>query len=84
LITPLIGAVKLAQLTIPAVRAFEDRLRADRSPSMVRKILVSLSSILSDAQERGLVAQNVARSLRARRTGGADMVVEAGRLWMSM
>jgi integrase len=68
-IVPLLGAVKLAQLTIPMVRAFEDRLRTDRSPAMVRKVLVSLSSILSDAQERGLVAQNVAHRLRARRGG---------------
>jgi integrase len=63
-IVPFIGAVKLAQLTVPMVRAFEDQLRADRSPAMVRKALVALSSILSDAQERGLVAQNVVYSLR--------------------
>jgi integrase len=66
---PLIGAVKLAQLTVPVVREFEDRLRTDRSPALARKVLVSLSSILADAQERGLVAQNVAHSLRARRHG---------------
>jgi integrase len=63
-ITPLIGATKLAALTAPLVRAFEDRLRQDRSPAMVRKVLVSLSGILSDAQDRGLVAQNVARNRR--------------------
>jgi integrase len=68
-IMPLIGAVKLAQLTVPMVREFEDRLRIDRSPALARKVLVSLSSILTDAQERGLVAQNVAHSLRARRSG---------------
>jgi integrase len=66
-IVPLIGAVKLTQLTVPAARAFEDRLRRDRSTAMVRKILTSLGSILSDAQERGLVAQNVVRGLRLRR-----------------
>jgi integrase len=63
-ITPLIGATKLAALTAPLVRAFEDRLRQDRSPAMVRKVLVSLSGILSDAQDRWLVAQNVARNRR--------------------
>jgi integrase len=66
-IVPLIGTVKLAQLTVPGVRAFEDRLRRDRSPAMVRKVLVSLSAILAEAQERGLVAQNVVHSLRAGR-----------------
>ena len=68
----MIGTVKLAQLTVPMVRALEDRLRADRSGAMVRKILGSLGSILADAQERGLVAQNVVRSLRIRRRRGKD------------
>jgi integrase len=66
-IVPLIGAVKLSQLTAPAVRAFEARLAQDRSPAMVRKVLVSLGSIVAEAQERGLVAQNVVRGLRRRR-----------------
>jgi integrase len=68
-IIPLIGAVKLPRLTAPMVRAFEDELSIDRSPAMVRKARVSLSAILADAQERGLVAQNVVRALRARRRG---------------
>jgi integrase len=71
-IVPAVGAVKLAQLTAPMVRAFEDQLRADRSPAMVRKILGSLGAILADAQERGLVAQNVVRSLRGRRRRGKE------------
>jgi integrase len=71
-IAPVIGAVRLAQLTAPMVRAFEDQIRADRSPAMVRKILGSLGAILADAQERGLVAQNVVRSLRGRRRRGKE------------
>jgi integrase len=66
-IVPLIGRTRLAQLTVPAVRAFEDELRAIRSPVMVRYILRSLGAILTDAQERGLVSQNVVRSLRRHR-----------------
>jgi integrase len=55
------------------VRAFEDRLRADhRSPAMVRKVRASLGSIVADAQERGLVAQNVVHSLRSRRRRGKE------------
>jgi integrase len=47
------------------VRNFEDQLRLDgRSASLVRKVLISLSSILADAHERGYVAQNVVRDLR--------------------
>jgi integrase len=68
-VVPLLGAVKLSQLTVPMVRAFEDKLAKTRSPVMVRKVLTSLGSILADAQERGLVAQNVVRGLRLQRRG---------------
>ena len=63
-IVPYIGAVKLSQLTVPSVREFMDDLRADkRSPAMIKRVIGDLGSILADAQERGLVAQNVVRSL---------------------
>jgi len=79
-IAPLIGLTKLSALTVPFVREFEDRLRVDRSPAMVRKIIKALSSILSDAQERGLVAQNVARGLRSKSPPArARKCLEAGR-----
>jgi integrase len=71
-IVPLLGAVKLSHLTVPMIRHFEDNLRAKRSPAMVRKVLGSLSSILADAQERGLVSQNVVRGLRSRRLRGKE------------
>lgn len=61
-IDPFIGCVLLSRLTVPSVRAFEDRLRAEgRSTAMIRKVLVSLGSLIADAQERGLVARNVIR-----------------------
>jgi integrase len=76
-IVPIIGATLLSKLAPPAVRAFEDRLRHNgRSPAMVRKIMVSLSSLLADAQERGLVARNVVRDLRGRRKRGKDRQAE--------
>jgi integrase len=69
-IMPLIGEVKLSRLTAPAARSFEDQLAKDRSPAMVRKVMRSLGAILAEAQERGLVAQNVVRNLhRGRRSG---------------
>jgi integrase len=73
-ITPILGALRLSQLTVPLVRGFEDRLRRDgRSPAMVRRARRLLGAILADAQERGLVAQNVVYSLRKnRRTARAD------------
>jgi len=63
-IAPLIGTTRLSQLTVPAVRSFEDRLAKDRSSILVRKVMCSLGSIVADAQERGLVAQNVVHGLR--------------------
>lgn len=76
-IVPFIGATKLSKLNIASVRAFEDRLREDgRSPAMVRKILVSLGSLLSDAQERGLVVRNAVREKSKTRSGGSDRRVE--------
>ena len=71
-IIPLIGAVKLSRLTAPMVRAFEDKLALTRSPAMVRKARGSLGAILADAQERGLVGQNVVRAVRARRRRGKE------------
>jgi integrase len=69
-LVPFIGAVRLSQLTLPAVKAFEDKLRAaGRSPAMIRKIMRSLSAILTEAQGRGLVAQNVVKGMRAGRRG---------------
>jgi integrase len=71
-IVPFIGHLRLAQLTAPMVREFSDRLReAGRSTAMVKKVLVRLGSILTDAQERGLVAQNVVRNLRVSRRRGS-------------
>jgi integrase len=66
-IAPLIGRTRLPAITVPFVRAFEDKLREERSPALVRKVMASLSAILSDAQERGLVAQNAAYRLRTKR-----------------
>jgi integrase len=72
-IIPYLGAVRLSQLTVPAVRDFMDRLRADgRSPAMVKRVVGDLGSILADAQGRGLVAQNVVRSLSRRRERQAE------------
>jgi integrase len=85
-IEPYLGNVKLSQLSAPMVREFEDKLArgvmpADaapqpRSPVMVRKVRVSLSSLLSDAQERGLVSRNVVRELRRNRKRGAERQAE--------
>jgi integrase len=85
-VEPCLGNVKLSQLSTPTIREFEDRLRRGdmpdgakaqpRSPAMVRKVRVSLSSLLSGAQERGLVSRNVVRDLRRGRQRGAERRAE--------
>ena len=68
-IAPFIGAVKLNKLNVPAVRAFQDRLRQEgRSPDMIKRVTVSLGSIMADAQERGLLARNFIRDMQRSRT----------------
>jgi integrase len=76
-IKPYLGSVKLSQLSAPMVREFEDRLSKDgRTRMMARKVRVSLSSLLSDAQERGHVSRNVVRELRRARRRGAERQAE--------
>jgi integrase len=59
-INPRIGRLKLASLTTPRINSFRDELLGDLSRQLARKILVSLKSLLREAQRRGDVAQNVA------------------------
>jgi integrase len=77
-INPFLGALKLSALTVAVVREWQDRLRKGvpapgqaeaepRSAAMVRKVTTSLSSLLSDAMERGQVGHNVVRSMSADR-----------------
>ena len=63
-VVPLIGAEKLSKLSMPAVEAFRDALVASRSRAMAGKAVRALSSILTEAQRRGLVAQNVAKGVK--------------------
>jgi integrase len=61
-IAPRIGNTKLSRLSAPAVNAFVDQLLADgRSKDMARRVLRSLSSIVGEAQRRGLIAANNVR-----------------------
>ena len=96
-INPHLGTFRLAQLSAPLIRQFEDDLRAGklspeqmanskgakthyedekRSPAMVKRALVSLGTMLADAQERGLVAMNAVQSLRRGRKRGKDRQAE--------
>lgn len=72
-IVPILGATKLSNLNPPTIRAFEDSLRDKGcSPAMVRKVRVSLGSLLADAQERGTTARNPVREMRAKSRKGKE------------
>ncbi|MEI9422209.1 tyrosine-type recombinase/integrase [Mesorhizobium sp. Cs1299R1N1] len=74
-IVPFIGNLRLSKLSIPVVRQFQDRLRTEPhgsksqvcSADMIKRVTVSLGSLLADAQERGLVARNVVHDMSTRR-----------------
>jgi len=67
-IAPMIGKLRLSDLNIPTVRNFQDKLREKgRSAAMIRKVTMSLGSILADAQEQGFAARNPVRDLRRNR-----------------
>lgn len=72
-IMPTIGTTKLSKITVPAIRAFQEQLRdCGRSAAMVKRVTISLGSILSDAQERGLVIRNAVHEMSKRRGNGAS------------
>lgn len=59
-IVPLCGLRKLSQLTRPMVEGYRDALVERLSRPMAKRVMRSLGSIISEAQRRGYVAQNVA------------------------
>ncbi|MHC2020367.1 tyrosine-type recombinase/integrase [Methylobacterium sp. CM6247] len=74
-IGPLIGAVKLSRLTVPLINEFADNLlTAGRSRVLVSRVMVSLSSIVTEAQRRGLVTANNVRSAKPIRRSSREDV----------
>jgi integrase len=73
-ILPLIGREKLAKVSMPFVRAFQDRLHDKGcSPGMIKAVTQALGAILADAQDRGLAAHNAVRERsRQRRSNGSN------------
>jgi integrase len=64
-VKPIIGHLRLSDLTTPLIYDLDAKLRErGRSIAMRRKVITSLKTMLSFAQGRGLVAQNVALGVR--------------------
>jgi integrase len=77
-INPRIGALKLSSLTTPRINSFRDQLLGEVSRKLAQKILVSLKSLLREAQRRGDVAQNVALSVSIKMDKRHKRKVEVG------
>jgi integrase len=87
-ITPLVGRVKLADLTTPRVQKFADDLlshgKADGSGevlsrSTARKVLASLKGIIKHAQRQGQIAKNPAQPVSIRVPKRGTVKLKAGR-----
>lgn len=66
-IVPKCGAIRLSQLTAPKVRSILDDWLMHLSRPMALRLLRTLKAIITDAQERGQVAQNVALAVKPRK-----------------
>src|SRR5262245_20610820 len=72
-IVPFIGDLKLADLSAPTVRKFENKLReSGRSPAMTRMVISSLGGLIGEAVEHGAAATNPVRDLRRNRKRKGD------------
>lgn len=66
-IVPMCGDRKLSQITRPMAEGWRDQLMEKLSRPMATRVLRSLSAIVSEAQGRGYVAQNVVAGVKMRR-----------------
>ncbi len=66
-IVPRCGAIKLSQLTAPKVRALLDGWLRDLSRPMATRVFRSFKAILTEAQARGSLAQNVALAVKVQK-----------------
>lgn len=71
-IEPKMGHLLLTQLSAVDVRDFLDAMLRDSTRPMAKKCLTTLRSIISTAQERGIVQHNVARDVKLRRSERHD------------
>lgn len=71
-IEPKMGKLLLKELTVADVREFLDTMLSESTRAMAKKCLTTLRSMINAAIERGLVAHNVAREAKLRRTSRHD------------
>ena len=80
-IKPLIGAVKLAELSPAMMQTFRNRSHPRRSVAgMAKKVVASLGAMLANAMAAGKVARNVVReqARETRRQNGSTSAMRSG------
>jgi integrase len=77
-INPLIGNLKLSELTAPGMEGVKDKLLDKLSRPTAKKVMTSIKGILSEAQRRGHVAQNVAQNVSIKMDGRHKRKLRAG------
>lgn len=73
-----LGRTKLSQLTTPGIAGFRDDLLRKTGLVTARKVIGCLKSILTQAQERGLVAHNSALAITFKATKRDKKRLEVG------
>jgi integrase len=63
-IVPLLGEVRLSQLTTPSVAAYRDELLRTRSRYVAQRALTLLKMLIREMERRGLVKHNAASPVR--------------------
>ena len=73
-IKPIIGHLKLNELSLPALRSFQSELRKKGgSPALVKGATTALCGILSEAQEQGLAMRNIVKEKPRKKRGNATV-----------
>lgn len=65
-IEPVLGRLKLSELTTPRIHEFADEFLKTHSRALTRKVLTSLGSLIDEAVRRGVASHNPARAVKLR------------------
>jgi integrase len=75
---PEIGYVRLCDLTTPGLIELRDSMLQTKSRPLVRRVFGLLRMVLTEAQRRGLVAQNAARGIQVDLSSRDKRMLEVG------
>jgi len=77
-IYPEIGCVRLCDLTTPGLIELRDSMLQTKSRPLMRRVFGLLRMVLTEAQRRGLVAQNAAQGIQVDLSSRDKRMLEIG------